>query len=78
MFPSVAAMWVFQFLEWTESLLVARLNLDMRGLLKPLLLDMTETAISHAAQREAWLSPVFPEEFKTVALDGRVLKEILA
>lgn len=52
-------MWVFQFLEWTESLLVARLNLDTRGLLEPLLLDMTETAISHAAQREAWLSPVF-------------------
>ena len=68
MFPSVAAMWVFQFLEWTESLLVARLNLDTRGLLEPLLLDMRETAISHAARREAWLSPVFPPKFKIVRL----------
>lgn len=57
-------MWVFHFLEWTDSLLVARLNRATRGLLEPVLLQMTETAVRHATgvrgHREAWVSRHFP------------------
>ena len=83
MFPALAAMWIFHFLEWTESLLVARLNLATRGLLEPVLLEMTETAVRHATgvrgHREAWVSRHFPG-FNIVRLwrlTGGYLKEIL-
>ena len=74
---------VFHFLEWTESLLVARLSLVTRGLLEPVLLDLTETAVRHAAgvrgHREVRVSRHFPG-FNIVRLwrlTAGYLKEIL-
>jgi len=83
MFPSVAAVWVFHFLEWTESLCVARLNLETRGLLEPILLQLTGTAVRRASgvrgHRVAYLSHHFPA-FNIVRLwrlSCGYLKEIL-
>ena len=49
MFPSLAAMWIFRLLEWTESLLVARLSMGTRGVLEPVLLQMSVTALRTAS-----------------------------
>ena len=49
MFPSLAAMWIFRLLEWAESLLVARLSRGARGVLEPVLLQMSETALRTAS-----------------------------
>ena len=85
MFPTVAAVWVsvFHFLEWTESLCFARLNFDTRGLLEPILLELTATAVRRASgvrgHRVAYLSEHFPG-FNIVRLwrlSCGYLKEIL-
>ena len=83
MFPSVAAVWVFHFLEWTESLCVARLNLETRRVLQPILLQLTGTAVRRASgvrgHRVAYLSHHFPA-FNIVCLwrlSCGYLKEIL-
>lgn len=64
MFPSLAAMWIFSCLEWTESLVTARLSRGTRDLLEPVLLQLTETAVRHATgvrgHPRAWVSEHFP------------------
>ena len=83
MFPSLAAVWIFHFLEWTESLVTARLSRGTRGALEPILLQLTERAVRHATgvrgHRQAWVSEHFPG-FNIVRLwrlSCGYLKEIL-
>ena len=83
MFPSLAAVWIFHFLEWTESLVTARLSRGTRGALEPILLQLTERAVRHATgvrgHRQAWESEHFPG-FNIVRLwrlSCGYLKEIL-
>lgn len=48
MFPAIVALVVFEFLEWTESLVTARLSRTTRTLLEPILLDLLETLVRRA------------------------------
>ena len=49
MFPTAAAMYVFLWLEWVESLVVARASQSTRALLEPTLLRMSQNALRAVA-----------------------------
>ena len=64
MFPAIVALVVFECLEWTESLVTARLSWTTRTLLEPILLDSLETLVRRATgvrgPRYALVSLQFP------------------
>ena len=78
MFPAIVALVVFECLEWTESLVTARLSWTTRTLLEPILLDRRATGVR--GHRYALVSLQFPGLFNIVRLwrlTAGYLKEIL-
>ena len=83
MFPAIVALVVFECLEWTESVVTARLSWTTPTLLEPILLDRLETLVRRATgvrgHRYALVSLQFPG-FNIVRLwrlTAGYLKEIL-
>lgn len=83
MFPTAAAMYVFLWLEWVESLVVARASQSTRALLEPTLLRMSQNALRAVAsdhgRPQVFVSQHFPA-FNVVRLwrlTGGFLKKYL-
>ena len=64
MFPTAAAMYVFLWLEWVESLVVARASQSARSLLEPALLRMSQNVLRAAGgdhgRPQVFVSQHFP------------------